>query len=141
MLYSPHLNILHNTNKSNRHIGLNLLNINIYSFSLFLTSILLIGALPILGIAITGLLLDRNLHSNLYNHLGDPVLYQHLFWFFGHPEVYVIILPIFGLTSLILTGIVHKDLFGREGMMYCIIRSVKQSQSMLIIIFLCYLSI
>jgi heme/copper-type cytochrome/quinol oxidase subunit 1 len=51
---------------------------------------------------------------------GDPVLYQHLFWFFGHPEVYIIIIPIFGLVSMLLTGIVRKELFGREGMIYCI---------------------
>lgn len=109
------------TNKYNRHIGLTLMNINIYNFSIIVTSILLIGSLPILGVAITGLLLDRNINSTIYDVIGDPVLYQHLFWFFGHPEVYVIILPIFGLTSLILTSIIHKDIFGREGMIYCII--------------------
>ena len=109
------------TNKYYRHLGLTLININIYNFSIIVTSILLIGALPILGVAITGLLLDRNINSTIYDVIGDPVLYQHLFWFFGHPEVYVIILPIFGLTSLILTSIIHKDIFGREGMMYCII--------------------
>ena len=109
------------TNKYNRHVGLILMNINIYNFSVIVTSILLIGALPILGVAITGLLLDRNINSTIYDVIGDPVLYQHLFWFFGHPEVYVIILPIFGLISLILTSIIHKDIFGREGMIYCII--------------------
>nr|AAB03570.1 cytochrome oxidase subunit I [Euglena gracilis]ALQ28774.1 cytochrome c oxidase subunit 1 [Euglena gracilis var. bacillaris]CAA69263.1 cytochrome-c oxidase [Euglena gracilis] len=109
------------TNKYNRHVGLTFMNINIYNFSIIVTSILLIGSLPILGVAITGLLLDRNINSTIYDVIGDPVLYQHLFWFFGHPEVYVIILPVFGLTSLILTSIIHKDIFGREGMMYCII--------------------
>ena len=109
------------TNKYSRHIGLILMNINIYNYSIIVTSILLIGSLPILGVGITGLLLDRNINSTIYDVIGDPVLYQHLFWFFGHPEVYVIILPILGLTSLILTSIVHKDIFGREGMIYCII--------------------
>ena len=109
------------TNKYSRHIGLVLMNINIYNFSIIITSLLLIGSLPILGVAITGLLLDRNINSTIYDVIGDPVLYQHLFWFFGHPEVYVIILPIFGLVSLILTSIIHKDIFGREGMIYCII--------------------
>lgn len=109
------------TNKYNRHKGLILININIYNSSIIITSLLLIGALPILGVAITGLLLDRNINSTIYDIIGDPVLYQHIFWFFGHPEVYVIILPIFGLTSLILTSIIHKDIFGREGMIYCII--------------------
>jgi cytochrome c oxidase subunit 1 len=109
------------TNKYNRHVGLVLMNINIYNFAIIITSLLLIGALPILGVAITGLLLDRNINSTIYDVIGDPVLYQHIFWFFGHPEVYVIILPIFGLVSLILTSIIHKDIFGREGMIYCII--------------------
>lgn len=109
------------TNKYSRHIGLVLININIYNFSVVVTSLLLIGSLPILGVAITGLLLDRNINSTIYDVIGDPVLYQHLFWFFGHPEVYVIILPIFGLISLILTSLIHKDIFGREGMIYCLI--------------------
>ena len=71
------------TNKYNRHIGLTLMNINIYNFSIIVTSILLIGSLPILGVAITGLLLDRNINSTIYDVIGDPVLYQHIFWFFG----------------------------------------------------------
>jgi hypothetical protein len=71
------------TNKYSRHIGLVLMNINIYNFSIIVTSLLLIGSLPILGVAITGLLLDRNINSTIYDVIGDPVLYQHLFWFFG----------------------------------------------------------
>lgn len=67
------------TNKYYRHVGLTLININIYNFSIIVTSILLIGALPILGVAITGLLLDRNINSTIYDVIGDPVLYQHLF--------------------------------------------------------------
>jgi heme/copper-type cytochrome/quinol oxidase subunit 1 len=109
------------TNKYNRHNGLILLDINIYNYSIIITSILLIGALPVLGISIVGLLLDRNYNTNIYDIIGDPILYQHLFWYFGHPEVYVIILPIFGLVSLILTSIIHNNIFGREGMIYCII--------------------
>lgn len=109
------------TNKYNRHFGLIILHINIYNYSIIITSILLIGALPVLGIAIIGLLLDRNYNTNIYDIIGDPILYQHLFWYFGHPEVYVIILPIFGLISLILTSIIHNNIFGREGMIYCII--------------------
>ena len=109
------------TNSYNRHNFLGLFDVNIYSFSIVVTSVLLIGALPILGVSITGLLLDRNVNTSIYLLVGDPVLYEHLFWFFGHPEVYVIILPIFGLCSLILTGINHKDIFGREGMVYCLI--------------------
>lgn len=109
------------TSKHQRHLGLTLLSMNLFIWSIIITSILLIGALPILGVAITGLLLDRNISTNIYDGSisGDPILYQHIFWFFGHPEVYVIILPIFGIISLILSNITHKEIFGREGMIYC----------------------
>ena len=84
------------TNKYNRHNGLIMLSINIYNFSIVVTSILLIGSLPILGVGITGLLLDRNINSSIYDITGDPVLYQHLFWFFGqdgpiHKNMYLAI--------------------------------------------------
>lgn len=110
------------TAKHQRHVGLTLIGVNIYVWAIIITSLLLVGALPILGVGLTGLLLDRNFATSIYDGVlgGDPVLYQHLFWFFGHPEVYVIIIPIFGLVSNILTGICHKELFGREGMIYCI---------------------
>jgi len=77
--------------------------------------------LPVLGVAITGLLLDRNYGTCIYDGLlgGDPVLYQHLFWFFGHPEVYIVILPVFGLVSVCLSGLTHREVFGKEGMVYC----------------------
>lgn len=90
-------------------------------WALLVTAFLLVGSLPVLGVAVTGLLLDRNYGACLYDGVlgGDPVLYQHLFWFFGHPEVYIVILPIFGLVSLTLAGLVHRDVFGREGMIYC----------------------
>lgn len=109
------------TSKHQRHLGLSLLASGIFVWAILITSLLLVGALPILGVAVTGLLLDRNLATSIYDGIasGDPVLYQHIFWFFGHPEVYVIILPIFGLVSTILTSITHKDLFGRSGMIYC----------------------
>jgi cytochrome c oxidase subunit 1 len=109
------------TSKYYRHIGLIFLNMSIYVYSIVITSVLLLGALPVLGVAVTGLLLDRNLSSTIFDLMGDPILFQHLFWFFGHPEVYVIILPIFGLVSLILTSMNHKEIFGREGMIYCIV--------------------
>ena len=114
------LNFL-STAKHQRHAGLSLLGCSIFVWGVIITSFLLIGSLPFLGVAVTGLLLDRNVATSVYDGIssGDPVLYQHLFWFFGHPEVYVIILPIFGLASLILSSVVHKEIFGRVGMIFC----------------------
>lgn len=110
------------TTKHQRHLGLSLLGSSVFVWGIVITSFLLIGALPFLGVAVTGLLLDRNIATSVYDGIssGDPVLYQHLFWFFGHPEVYVIILPIFGLVSLILSSVTHKEIFGRVGMVFCL---------------------
>ena len=110
------------TARNMRHSGLSLLSLPMYVWAIMVTSLLLVGALPVLGVAVTGLLLDRNVCTSIYDGPlgGDPVLYQHLFWYFGHPEVYVIILPVFGLVSTILPSLAHKELFGREGMIYCL---------------------
>jgi cytochrome c oxidase subunit I len=102
--------------------GMDLLKMPVFVWSWLITAFLLIAVMPVLAGAVTMLLTDKFFGTSFFNAAGggDPVMFQHIFWFFGHPEVYIMILPAFGIVSEIIPTFARKPLFGYQAMVYAI---------------------
>ena len=100
--------------------GMTLMKMPMFVWTWLITAYLLIAVMPVLAGAITMTLTDRHFHTSFFNPAGggDPVMYQHVFWFFGHPEVYIMILPAFGIVSQVVPAFSRKRLFGYTSMVY-----------------------
>ena len=99
--------------------GMTMFRMPIFTWNIFVTSILILIAFPVLTAALFGLLADRHFGAHVFDPAnGGAILWQHLFWFFGHPEVYIVALPFFGIVTEVIPVFSRKPLFGYKGMVF-----------------------
>ena len=101
--------------------GMTMLRLPLFTWNILVAAVLMLFTFPVLGAAMAMLFIDRNLGGDFFGTRGDPLVYQHLFWFFGHPEVYIIALPFFGIVSEIVPVFSRKPLFGYRAFVFATI--------------------